>query len=206
MARYSNGDPALVERRVGLGRVIISASSAGGVWNQMPLKPSYVPLVYQLISYLGEGAVSRRNLKQDEPLFVSLPLADANKSVRITDPAGQISSQNSVLDARGVTVTYNNTSRAGIYTVSVSGSHATDAFAVGLDTTESNLAPTDPAKAISQVGLPPARLTIAALPSQLLSTVNRARYGVEIWRAFLWAIIPLLFLESLLAQVFGRRG
>ncbi len=206
MARFSNGDPAFVERRVGLGRVIIAASSAGGVWNQMPLKPSYVPLVYQLVSYLGEGAVSRRNLKLDEPLFVSLPLADANKSVRIKNPAGQVSSQNSVLDARGVTVTYNDTSRAGIYTVSVTGANTTDAFAVGLDTTESNLAPTDPAKAVTQAGLPAARFTVAASPTQLLATVSRARYGVEIWRTFLWAIIPLLFLESLLAQVFGRRG
>jgi len=206
MARFSNGEPALVERRVGLGHVIISASSAGGVWNQMPLKPSYVPLVYQLVSYLGEGAVSHRNLKQDEPLFVSLPLSDANKSVRITDPMGQASSQNSVLDARGVTVTYPGTARAGIYTVSVSGSNSTDAFAVGLDTTESDLALSDPAKAVPLAGMSSGRLTIAASPAQLLATVNRARYGVEIWRMLLWAIIPLLFLESVLAQVFGRRG
>jgi hypothetical protein len=206
MARFSNGDPAFVERKVGLGRVIIAASSAGGVWNQMPLKPSYVPLVYQLISYLGEGAVSRRNLKQDEPMFISLPLADANKSVRISDPSGQVSTVNSVLDARGVTVTYNNTARAGIYNIAVSGTNSTDAFSVGLDTTESNLAPADPAKAVSQAGVPADRLTIATSPAQLLSTVNRARYGVEIWRTFLWAIIPLLFIESLLAQVFGRRG
>ncbi len=169
MARYSNGDPAFVERKVGLGRVIISASSAGGVWNQMPLKPSYVPLVYQLVSYLGEGAVSRRNLKQDEPLFVSLPLSDANKSVRITDPTGQVSSQGSALDARGVTVTYNNTARAGIYTVSVTGSNTKDAFAVGLDTTGSNLTPADPAKAITLAGMPSNGVTIAASPTALLA-------------------------------------
>lgn len=206
MARFSNGDPAFVERRVGLGHVIEAASSAGAIWNQMPLKPSYVPLVYQLLSYLGEGAVSHRNLRQDEPLFLSLPLTEANKMVRITDPDGKVSSQGSILDARGVTFTYNNTARPGIYGVAVSGTTTKDAFAVGLNTIESNLAAADPLVAVPRAGVPTSRLTVAASPGQLQSTVNRARYGVEIWRSFLWAIIPLLFLESLLAQVFGRRG
>lgn len=206
MARFSNGDPAFVERKVGLGHVVLAASSAGAVWNQLPLKPSYVPLVYQLISYLGQGAVSHRNLRQDEPLFLSLPLADANKPVRVTDPDNRTSSQNSVLDARGVTFSYTATGRSGIYSVSVPGTATKDAFAVGLNTAESNLAPIDPATAIEQAGFPSRQLTVAKTPAQLRSTVNRARYGVEIWRDFLWILIPLLFLESLLAQLFGRRG
>jgi hypothetical protein len=206
MARFSNGDAAFVERKVGLGHVIIAASSAGAVWNQLPLKPSYVPLVYQLLSYLGQGAVAHRNLHQDEALFLALPLTDANRSVQVTDPDGKISSLNSVLDARGVTFTYDGTSRSGLYRVAVTGSPTRDAFAVGLNTLESNLTPAEPLQAIESAGVAAGRTTIAKTPSQLVATVNRARYGVEIWRDFIWAIIPLMFLESLLAQLFGRRG
>lgn len=206
MMRFSNGEPALVERKVGMGHVVIAASSAGANWSQLPLKPAFVPFVYQLLSYLGQGAVSHRNLRQDEPLFLSLPLTDANRSVRIADPDHKVASQNSVLDSRGVTFTYSATSRAGVYTVAVPGSNTSDAFAVGLNTAESNLTAGDPATAISASGVPSAKFTVAKSPTQLRTTVNRARYGVEIWRSFIWAIIPLLLMESLLAQLFGRRG
>src|SRR5207253_1096251 len=37
MVRFSNNDPAFVERKIGHGRVILAASSAGANWNQLPL-------------------------------------------------------------------------------------------------------------------------------------------------------------------------
>jgi len=81
-----------------------------------------------------------------------------------------------------------------------------DAFAVNLPPDESDLTPTDPAAAVTQAGLPADHLTVAATPAQLEASVRRSRYGAEVWRPLLWVLIPLLFLESLLAQRFGRRG
>jgi hypothetical protein len=49
-------------------------------------------------------------------------------------------------------------------------------------------------------------LSVAQNPNQVLSLVNRARYGAEIWYPLICSVIGLLFLESLLAQKFGRRG
>ncbi len=204
--RFSNGDPAFVEREVGLGKVIIGASPMGGAWNQLSLKPVFVPLVYQLLSYLGEGATSHRNLKQESPFFVSLLLTDANKPVRVTTPDNKTVSQNSVVGSQGVTFTYSSTGQAGVYRLSVVGSNRTDSFAVGLPTGESNLTYTDPGPAAEAAGFPSGRLVVAHTPSQMLASINRARYGAEVWRPLIWLIVPLLFLESLLAQVWGRRG
>ena len=205
LVRFSDGEPAFVERHVGLGKVILAASSAGAAWNQLALKPSYVPLVYQLLSYLGQGAASHRNLRQDEPLFLSLPLTDANKQVRITDPDGRVHAQNSVLDARGVTFTYADTQRAGLYRAAVAESPTQDAFAVSLPTGESDLRAADANVSVTQAGLPANRLTIA-VPDRLQASIRRSRYGAEFWRPFIFAVIALLFLESFLAQRFGRRG
>lgn len=206
MVRFSNGDPAFVERKVGLGRVIIAASSAGATWNQLPLKVSYVPLVYQLASYLGQGPVSHRNLALDEPVFLTLPLSEANRAVRITTPDGRTVSQNSVLEARGVTFTYAATNRSGLYRVSVPGTTTDDAFAVGLPSDESDLTAIDPSATLTQVGLPGSRLTVASRVGDLEASVRQSRYGVEVWRPFVFAVLALMFLESLLAQLFGRRG
>ena len=206
MVRYNNGDPALVERQVGLGHVILAASSAGRLWNDMPLQSSYVPLVYQLMFYLGQGATSHRNLRLDEPLFLALPLKDAGKPVRVTAPDGRASTQNSALDARGVTFRYEATGKSGIYRVGVAGSGTSDAFAVGLPSGESRLAYAEPSHAVTEAGVPVNALAVAQNPTQIRTMVNRARYGAEIWYSLICAVIGLLFLESFLAQKFGRRG
>ena len=206
MLRYSNSDPALIERKVGRGKVILAASGAGANWNQLPLKAAYVPMLYQMISYLGIGPTSSRNLRQNEPFYLALPLADANKSVRVVRPDGKTDAQNSQLGAEGVSFLYNTTAQAGLYHLTVAGSKTTDAFAVGLPTDESNLAAADPRASATEAGIPAGSLTVATSPSQLQASVRQSRYGTEIWRPFIWAVLACLFLESLLANLFGRRG
>ena len=49
---FTNGDPAIVERPVGRGRAILVATSADAdpAWTVMPVWPSYLPLVQELLS------------------------------------------------------------------------------------------------------------------------------------------------------------
>jgi hypothetical protein len=206
MVRFSNGDPAFVERQVGLGRVILAASSAGAGWNQLPLKAAYLPLIYQLVSYLSAGPNAHRNLRQDEPLLLTLPLADANKPVSITYPDGHVTTQNSVLKATGVTLSFTDTRAAGVYRVAVAGKNL-DAFAVNLPADESDLTPpADLQHTLVDSGIQSSRLDLARTPEELAAAVHRSRYGAEAWRPLVWLVILLLFLESLLAQQFGHRG
>ncbi len=206
LMKMSNGDPAFVERRVGQGRVILSAISAGADGSQLPLRSSYVPLIYQLTSYLGMGASSQRNLKQDETLTLKLPVADSGKPVQITLPDGTVTSQNSVLDAQGVAFQFKNTGQAGIYGVQVQNGKTKDGFAVGLPPQESNLAYAEPAQTATQAGVPANNLNVITNSARIAASVQRSRFGVELWRPLLWLILPLMLLESFLAQRFGRRS
>lgn len=52
--RYSNGDPALVEKTVGQGRVMLLTTSFDNVWSDFPLHPVFVPLVYQMIRHTAQ--------------------------------------------------------------------------------------------------------------------------------------------------------
>ena len=206
MLRFANGDPALVERRVGLGHVMLSASGAGRSWNDLPLQSAFVPYIYQLMLSLGQGATAHRNLRLDEALFLSLPLADRDKQVQVTSPDGKKTTLNSGLDARGVTFNFTGTGQSGIYKIGVAGSKTTDAFAVGLPGGESNLIYSDPKLATESAGLPANSLTVVTNASQLSNQIHRARFGAEVWQPFIYLVIGLLFLESFLAQKFGRRG
>ena len=55
LARYEDGNPALVEGSAGKGRVILFTSSLGPSWNDLPLTPLYLPFVQQMIRYLASG-------------------------------------------------------------------------------------------------------------------------------------------------------
>ena len=61
MARLANGNPALVEKKFGLGKVILAASTANPDWNTLPLKPAFLPLIHQLVAYLASGTDGTRN-------------------------------------------------------------------------------------------------------------------------------------------------
>ena len=51
LLRFSNGDPALVEKQHESGRVLLFTSSFDNVWSDFPLHPAFVPLVHQLVKY-----------------------------------------------------------------------------------------------------------------------------------------------------------
>lgn len=206
MIKFSNGEPALVERKVKFGKVIIAASSANTSWNQLPLKPGFVTLVHQLISYLALGASSRHNLQPGETVSLHLPIAAAGKPVRITYPDGAAAQQNSVLESGGVTLPFTANAQSGITHIEEPVSHFDDLIAVSRSGAESDLTSSDPSLELIAAGFPASRMTLSSDPRHLEDSVHRSRFGSEIWRPLIWVLIPLLFLESLLAQRFGRRG
>lgn len=53
VARFSNGTPALLERAVGEGRVVLLASDVGRRWNDFPLHPAFVPFALESLRYVA---------------------------------------------------------------------------------------------------------------------------------------------------------
>lgn len=54
LARYDDGGTAIVERRVGPGRVVAFTSTVDESWNTAPTHPMFVPLVHELSAYLAQ--------------------------------------------------------------------------------------------------------------------------------------------------------
>jgi hypothetical protein len=53
LARFDDGQPALMERRVGTGRVLMWTSTLDTAWSDLALKPVFVPFVHRVVRYLG---------------------------------------------------------------------------------------------------------------------------------------------------------
>src|SRR6185436_640611 len=56
LARFDDGGPALIERKIGQGRVLVWASTLDSFWNDLAVQPIFLPFVYQMARYVsGRG-------------------------------------------------------------------------------------------------------------------------------------------------------
>ncbi|MEO7271298.1 MAG: BatA domain-containing protein [Vicinamibacterales bacterium] len=70
-ASFTDGAPALLERRQGEGRVLCFASDLDRRWNDFPLHPAFVPFVVESVRYAARAAgTSRERTIADAPAGV----------------------------------------------------------------------------------------------------------------------------------------
>jgi hypothetical protein len=134
LIRLENGDPLLIERSVGNGRLLLYTSSLDRGWNDLPKEPVFVPFVAGLADHLLGGA----GFTNEAALGSTLALQAMGMSGgRIFDPDGE-----SVLGLGGAGSDV-LLDRIGFY--ELAGGGRTELVAVNFDVRESNLASADEA-------------------------------------------------------------
>jgi len=71
LARFDDGAPALVEQRVGRGKLLVWASTLDSYWNDLPLQPVFLPFVHQVAKYAGRYSGARGWFTAGEVLDLS---------------------------------------------------------------------------------------------------------------------------------------
>ena len=79
LARFDDGAPALVERAVGEGKLIMWPSTVDPYWTTFPLQPVFLPFVHQLGKHAGRYADPR-------PWFVAGDVLDLSRHGELTTP------------------------------------------------------------------------------------------------------------------------
>jgi hypothetical protein len=87
LAWIADSVPAIVERNLGAGKVIVFNTTANDVWSDLPRRKSFVPLVDRLLSYLSGGGV-RRTFEIGEVVVLPVPDLQADEKVTVTTPGG----------------------------------------------------------------------------------------------------------------------
>lgn len=82
LARFDDGAPAIVERKTGAGRVIAWASTLDVAWNDLALKPVFLPFIHRLAATLASYSQRPAALKVGE-------VAAAAGSSLVLTPSGQ---------------------------------------------------------------------------------------------------------------------
>ena len=151
LARYDNGDPALVEHSVGAGRVLLWSSTLDTFWNDFALKPIYLPFAHKIVEYLAAYRSPTPFLTVGQVLDLSeypaaeeIDLASANLVVR--DP-----NEDRVSAGGDGRVGFIDLAEQGFYEIRDTGSGASEpvTVAVNVDLTEANLERVDPQELVA---------------------------------------------------------
>jgi hypothetical protein len=67
LIQAQGGEPVVVERKQGQGRVLVQAVPLGVSWSTLPLCQAYVAMLHEWLWYLSEPDLPRRNLALGEP-------------------------------------------------------------------------------------------------------------------------------------------
>lgn len=100
VARFDDGAPALVERDIGSGKLVVWASSIDTYWTNLPLQPVFLPFVHQLGKSVGRYADPRLWFSAGDVLdlsrhgeltaeFASARAADSTNELVLESPSGQ---------------------------------------------------------------------------------------------------------------------
>ncbi|MFI4914849.1 MAG: hypothetical protein ACHQAR_06635, partial [Steroidobacterales bacterium] len=190
----SDGQPLLLERHVGRGRLLILTSSLNNDWNDLPVQPVFVGFMAQMADYLaGRNALGREQL-----VGATLPLAACGESGgQVIDPQGKtVLSLADTRRAQSVKL-----SQAGFYQVYTPTQEAL--IAVNSDPRESDTAVMDAAVlARWRAAATAAAQTAASSPA---AAVGGTRTPLELWRYLLPLLVLAVLAESLLGNTYLRR-
>jgi hypothetical protein len=201
VARLTTGDPFLVEKQFGDGRVIQCAVPCDADWSNLPMRPFYLPMMQRLSIYLASTVFPPRNLDVGKPLVAFLPVADAGKKAALSLPDGTSREVAVVKKGERGVVEYGQTQQPGLYTL-ISPGGVTTHFVVNTSRRESDLQKLTPAEIADFAKSHGVSLVRSGAEYKALD--HTRRYGSEFWRPLLVLLLVLLFVELFLQQRFAR--
>ncbi len=213
---FDNGDPAIVDGRVGRGRVLVVATAGStasvmrrdeGVrpWTYIPTGPTFPVIVQQLWKTAVAGRLLDRNVQVFEPIGGHLGAAQADDRISVTLPAFSVPSATQpqvasvTPEADTHAWSFAETDQSGAYRVSQSGSTNEKVFVANVDTQESNLG------RINNDELPTGLAARDGGSAEDDETMQVESEGAPVHQAILWLVLALVFTETSFAWWLGNR-
>lgn len=194
LARFDNGDPAILERALGAGRVLVFTSGWQPADSQLALSSKFVPLIQSVVDLASGRPPAGATLTVNQPL----PIGDRQGEAILRKPDGtQIAVSQPTASEAPLTA-----DQPGIYRLTQGGREMT--FAVNLAAAESDTAPLDPER-LERLGVRLASgLTSAERSKRLRQQRDIELEGHQkVWRWLIVAALAILIVETWLA---GRKA
>jgi hypothetical protein len=189
LAALDDGSPMIIERVAGNGKLILITSSLDTSWNDLPLTPVFLPLLNQMLDYLGNRGTSPSQLVGQA--FVAPPDRDGSHPA-VDSPAGKrVEGTRNASGADSI-----NAAEVGFYRLRYRD--RTDHVAVNLDTRDADL---------TRLNVEEFRAAVSAGPDEAAAAGPAARATAEeiekdqrLWLPILLMALGIFLAEAMLAR------
>jgi hypothetical protein len=200
----TSGDPLVVEEKIERGHVILLATSADTSWTAMPLWPSFLPLVQEILAFCLGGDAKPRNLEVGDTIAAPVPLTSADAPVTMHTPDGRNQQARRRTKDGANLLEFADTTQSGVYAARFGPPVDRSLFfAVNVDTAESDLAQLSPDQLRTEVWPGVAFLHQTAWQNAGRSAIEASLAGSGLQVELLYMVLALIFLETFLAWRFG---
>jgi hypothetical protein len=194
LARFDGSAPAVIERRVGSGRVVLWASTLDTSWSDLPTRGVFLPFIHQSMRYLSGYSEPRPWLTVGQVLDASsgvLSKADAGQRVVLTPSGRRVPLQDEGSDVMELT-------EQGFYELRSSQNDVV-VVAANVDAAESDLTPMDPKEIVAAALGAPGGVQGGGGPGVPL-TPEAQEKNQRLWWYLLVAGIVLLGVDTVMSN------
>ncbi|HYG73883.1 MAG TPA: BatA domain-containing protein [Planctomycetota bacterium] len=121
LAAFSNGDPVLLQKRLGEGRVLLFTSAIDMDWSDLPIHPFYVPLMQNLVFDLASAVIPPRNVPVGQTIAYVATGPNALKPHILIPPGGEPITLKTQRQGQLSIFTHENTKTPGLYSIAPEG-------------------------------------------------------------------------------------
>jgi hypothetical protein len=195
LAAFDNGDPFLLEKAIGKGRLLVATSGWQPADSQLAVSTKFVPLLSGMFPQAKSG-LEKSQRHVFEKIELASSVGDAKRSVQKPDGTNQVLAADEKL--------FESTDEPGIYQVVLDGEESRLAFNLTAD--ESRTAPL----ALEELEHRGARVGTQPTVEQIAERQRQARiFELEnrqkMWRWLIVAVLGLLIVETALAGRLAHR-
>ncbi len=200
LARFDQGDPAIVEVPVASGRLLLMLTT----WsredsNLAQVTSKFIPLLYDMLDLGGAIPAQVVQYSVNDPIPLAL-VAPGGEAFTVTPPDGPVEAV-----AAGATA-FARTKQPGIYKLTAGAKTAR--VSVNLDVAESRTSPM-PMDLLERYGAPGEAKTVDATRTakrEALLQSNEAEGRQKLWRWFIAGTLLVLLIETAIAGWTDRRN
>ncbi|MEM9415227.1 MAG: BatA domain-containing protein [Planctomycetota bacterium] len=203
LARWNNTDllPAIVQKKIGRGTVLLWTMTADRAWGDWPTQGSFFVAARETALAIAGVGEEPGNLTAGEPIRQAVSTNPEPSAAKVRHP-GEDTTASATLDRENARILYGNTAHAGVYQLTWDKPGSPDQeryFAVSPDARESDLDRLTESE-LEQV-MSGVDLQIVDLSGE---DTGENRTGREIWRTLAVLLLAMVIIESCFATWVGR--
>ncbi|MBT8148162.1 MAG: VWA domain-containing protein [Gammaproteobacteria bacterium] len=188
LMRFDNTLPALVERQVGEGKIILFASTMDLEWNNLALQGMYLPFVHEILRHLVQPEASQRAYTIGETIGLQTFVLEGELDVIYPNgDSAELNAQSDVLEA----------AQPGF--IEVQSADDSRYFAVNLPPEESNLLATS-VGIVNDLIINPETSPVQSREVRTAQMVAELEQPQRVWWWIMCLVIVLLLAEAKIAN------